>query len=313
MKSEFAQPMSFPVASITTPLNVQNLNAQFDFDFRTQHASENQRLILNAYSSHHEWSDPSPITSAIPYPTAGLASMIPIPGPSFHVRRGSVASLAAASSFPLPSSPILDDHFVSISPVHPGLAPPAAPSQIADHALPHQDTSGSLGAPLAPREEPRTGKRKCSAPTNQLISSAATPYHECSGSSSATLTAAEPARMVPGPSSHMRHSSVASPHTVRYLSSTCSSGPQSDVFLNNLKAHRQWIQRRRRVGAGTESASARMILWTRSRPKDLEYGGKKTTITKRSFMNCSFLRPGAQWRRKIASLLVRPIPCGLLR
>jgi hypothetical protein len=228
MKSEFAQPVSFPVASIATPLNVQNLNAQFEFDFRTQHAFENQRLIQNAYSSHHEWSGPSPTTSAIPYPTAGLASMIPLSGPSFHVRRGSVASLSAVDSFPLPSSPILHDHFVGISPVCPELAPPAAPSQIAGHALPHQDNSGSLGASLAPRKEPRTGERKCSAPANQLISSAATPYHECSRSSSANLTASEPARMVPGPSSHMRHSSVASPHTVRSLSSTCSSGPQSD-------------------------------------------------------------------------------------
>lgn len=232
MESEPAQPISFPVAAITAPLNAQNLNAQFKFDFRTQHALENQRLIQNAYSSHYEWSGPSPTTSAIPYPTAGPVSMIP-PGPSFQMRCGSVASLPAVDSIPLPSSPILHDHFVSISPVRPRLAPSAAPSQIAVHALPHQDTSGPLAAPLPPRKEPRIGERKCPAPANQLISSAVTPYHECSSSSSATSSATEPAHMVPGPSSPMHRGSVASLLTVLSRPSPCSSGLQNDDLNDN--------------------------------------------------------------------------------
>jgi hypothetical protein len=217
------------------PLNSQNLNVPFEFDLRTQHALEIQGLIQNAYSSYHEWSGPSPTTStAILYPTAGPAAMKPtrILGPSFHVRCGSVASPSAVdSSFPLLSSPILHDNVIGISSVRPGLATPAAPCRNAGHALPHQDISGSLAAPLAPQKEPRIGERKCSAPANQLISGDATPYHEYSRSSSATLAATEPPSMVP--SSHMHCDSVASPATMCSLPSLCSSGSQNVELSRN--------------------------------------------------------------------------------
>jgi hypothetical protein len=132
-------------------------NAEFEFNFRTQHPYENQPPIPKAHTPHHENSGPSLASSSAQYPAARSTHILSISGPPSHTHRSSVAFLPFVDPPTSLSSSDLQDDFIDAPPS----ASPASDdgsSQVGDHNPSQQGTSSTTSE--AKRKIRRSGKRK---------------------------------------------------------------------------------------------------------------------------------------------------------